>query len=614
MNRKREKTGNGTEKKTAALPRREEVASQDRWNLKRLFPSLAAWEAEFADWSNAIDRFASFRGTLGAAGPLAKFLAFDSAFQRRAERLAAYAFLRSVEDMTDSQRRSMKDRLSLTFCRAAEAASFVRPELLAVPAATRKEFLADRRLCRWRRRLEEVFRFKAHTLSAKEERLLALAGEVRRTASNAFRLLTDADMTFGEVKDERGVMRPLTNESLSIFLHSPKRSVRRDAFKKFYKSFDAHKNTLAATLAGSIHNDVFSARARRYSGAMAASLFAENITPQVYENLIAAVGGALDPLYRYYDLRRRAMKLSDVHFYDTYVPILPDESNDRSWNEAVELICSALAPLGGEYVSTLRRGLTVERWADRYENVGKQSGAFSLPGYDFPPYIMTNYKPQLLESVFTLAHEAGHSMHSLYSAKKQSYENYDYEIFLAEIASTFNERLLSAYLLRHSTDRLTRARLINREIDAVRGTIFRQTMFSEFERDAHRAAESNEPLTVERFRTIYRSLLEKYFGPRFALDAELELECLRIPHFYRGFYVYKYATGMSAAIALSDRVLQGGERERLDYFRLLEGGCSAPPLEILSSAGVDMEKPDALENAMTRFTSLVEELESLLFA
>ena len=591
---------------------RNEVPAAWRWNLKRLFVSNAAWEREFADWSREIETFAAYRGTFGDVSGLVKFLEAESAFHRRGERLAAYAFLRSVEDLTDSDRRSMKDRLYLAFARAGEAASFVRPELLAVSASIRKTFLTDKKLSRWRRKLEEIFRFKPHTLSAKEERLIAQTADVRRTASNAFRLLTDADMTFGQVKDEHGTMRPLTNESLSIFLHSPKRSVRRGAFEQFYQAFDSHKNTLSATLEGSIQNDIFSARARRYPDAMSASLFAENITPAVYENLISAVHETLPALYRYYDLRRRAMKLADIHFYDTYVPIRAGETTRRDWDEAVELIAEALRPLGSEYVATLRRGLTVERWVDRYENAGKQSGAFSLPGYDFPPFIMTNYKPELLESVFTLAHEAGHSMHSLLSAKKQSYENYDYEIFLAEIASTFNEQLLSDYLLAHSTDRASRLRLILREIDAMRATIFRQTMFSEFERDAHRAAEAREPLTVDRFRAIYRRLLEKYFGPHFTLDPQLELECLRIPHFYRAFYVYKYATGMSAAITLAERVAEGAEAERLDYFRLLEGGCSAPPLAILRSSGVDMEKPDALQNAMNRFTRRVDELEALL--
>ena len=588
------------------------MAPESTWNLRRVFKSDAEWERTYAEWSKMIDRFSAFRGKLGDVKALADFFTFETEFDRRSERLALYAYLKSVEDLTDTVRQERKDRLFSAFSRVGETFSFVQPELLALPQSVWKKMLADRRLSLWRRKLEELLRFKPHTLSAKEERLLAMSAEMGQTASKAFRMLTDADMTFGEMKDADGVKRPLTQESFTLFLHAPKRSVRREAFRRFYRQFDAHKNTLATALDGSIRRDVFMARARHYPSAQEAALFAENIPSSVYDQLIDSVHAALPSLYRYYELRRKAMKLGEIHFYDTYVPILSDITTRYTWGEAVEQVLDALSPLGPEYVATLRRGLTKDRWADRCENVGKQSGAFSYPSCDYSPFLMLNYKPEIIESVFTLAHEAGHSMHSYLSARKQPYEYYNYEIFLAEIASTFNEQLLSEHLIKTAKDERFRAWLINRQIDGIRATLFRQTMFSEFERDAHRAAEEGQPLTVDTFRTLYRSLLNQYFGPKFVIDDELELECLRIPHFYRAFYVYKYATGLSAAVALSRRVLNGGERERLDYFQMLEGGSSAPPLELLRRAGVDMEKPDAIQAATAHFDTLVSALADTL--
>ena len=413
-----------------------------------------------------------------------------------------------------------------------------------------------------------------------------------------------------KILDENGIEKPLTHETFSLFLHSPDRSVRKKAFEIFYKTFDGHKNSLAALLEGSVRGDIFHARARNHASALDAALFAENIPSRVYENLISAIHRALPVLYRYYELRRKKMRISKIHFYDTYVPIQSDIKVHYTWDEAVDLVGKALAPLGDGYVRTLQKGLTSGRWADRYENAGKQSGAFSYGGYDTLPYIMINYKPDLIESVFTMAHEGGHSMHSCLSARHQSYEDYNYVIFLAEIASTFNEQLLAEYLIENAKEKRLRLWLINRQIDAVRATIFRQTMFSEFEQRIHEAAQRGEPLGIVPIRKIYRQLLETYFGPAFTLDDDLELECLRIPHFYRGFYVYKYATGMSAAIALARRVRRGGETERRDYFKMLEGGCSAPPLELLQRAGVDMLRPTAIDEAMRYFEELLDRFEA----
>jgi oligoendopeptidase F len=387
--------------------------------------------------------------------------------------------------------------------------------------------------------------------------------------------------------------------------------VRRTAFQQYYGQYATHQHTLAASLNGSMQCDVYYARARNHPSALAAALFPDNMPLAVYDNLIDSVHRHLPAVHRYYDVRRRKMRLKDIHHYDTYVPILADLQTRHTWSQAVRVILKALEPLGSDYCGALEQGL-LGRWCDRYENRGKQSGAFSCGSFDGDPYILMNYQPDVLEHVFTLAHEAGHSMHSHYSAKNQPFQYYNYVIFVAEVASTFSEQLLSHYMLDRAKDDRHRAFLINRQIDAMRGTIIRQTMFAEFEKIAHDSIESGEPLTVDRFKEIYRELLQEYFGADFALDEELDWECFRIPHFYRAFYVYKYATGMSAAIALARRVLTGGARETEDYLRFLSAGCSKDPLDLLRDAGVDMEKPQAVDTALDRFAELVDELDELL--
>jgi len=431
------------------------------------------------------------------------------------------------------------------------------------------------------------------------------------TARKAFRQLHDADLKFGFIKNEKGERIELSNATFQGLLLSPKRSVRRAAFHKYYDQFEAHENTLAATLNGSIQKDVYYARARGYEGSLAAALFPDKVPQAVYDNLIESVHRHLPAVHQYYDMRRRKMRLKDIHHYDTYVPILSELSTRRSWKQAVSLVVRAMAPLGDEYGSVLERGLA-GRWCDRYPNRGKQSGAFSCGSFDGDPYILMNYKPDVLEDVFTLAHEAGHSMHSYYSSQHQPFQYYDYTIFVAEVASTFNEQLLSKYMLDHARDAKKRAYLINRQIDSIRATIVRQTMFAEFEKITHEMAEAGEPLTVRAFKDVYRRLLAQYFGPDFALDEELRLEWFRIPHFYRAFYVYKYATGLSAAIALSERVLSGAGTELGGYLGFLKAGCSKDPLDLLRDAGVDMESPQPVDTALAHFESLVAELDELI--
>ncbi len=597
---------------SSPLPLRSDVPVEATWNLDRLFPDDAAWEAAFAELESQIDRFETFRGRLAeSAEVLAEALRFDSEFDRAAERLGVYAFLKTTEDQTDSHYQGMKSRFQNLAVRASQAASFMRPELLAIPEERMAELMADDALEPFRLLLQRLLRFRPHTLSDREERLLAMQGEMAGAAGNAFRQLNDADLKFGHVTDHDGRSIELTHASFGQLLISPNRDVRRQAFDTFYRQFSAHENTLAATLSGSVQADVYYARARNYDSSLAAALFPDNVPTDVYDNLISAVRDSLPAVHHYLDVRRRKMGLEEIHHYDTYVPILNQVKKHHDWGQAIDVILESLQPLGSEYCGVLEEGLR-GRWADRYPNRGKQSGAFSCGSFDGDPYILMNFKEEVLNDVFTLTHEAGHSMHSWYSSRHQPFEYYNYTIFVAEVASTFNEQLLADHLIRNAADDTERAYLINNELDSIRATVVRQTMFAEFEKRTHEMAEAGEPLTVASFRKLYRELLEAYFGPAFAIDEALELECFRIPHFYRAFYVYKYATGLSAAVALARRVLDGGKPELDAYLHFLSSGCSQDPLDLLRDAGVDMTKPEPVATTLARFERLTRELDSLI--
>jgi oligoendopeptidase F len=595
------------------LPPRSKVAPADTWDLSSLFPNDEAWEKAFAGWKQQIADYKTFRGKLAdSPESLAACLKFDLDFSRLGDRLGNYAHLKEAEDETNTAYQDMMGRLMKAGTDAGEAGSFIMPEIMGIPDEKMKQFLDAPALAPYKLLLQRILRLKPHTLTDKEERLLAMQGEVAGSATQIFGQLTDADFKFGAVTDEKGQQVELSHGSLSRFQNSPDRDVRRTAFHQYFAQFKAHEHALAATLNASMQRDIYYSKVRDYKSAREASMFPDHIPTIVYDNLIASIHHQLPALYHYYDVRRRKMGLTDIHQYDIYVPIVTSQRVRRDWNQSVEVIMKGLQPLGDDYCSALRKGLTEARWCDRYENIGKKSGAFSSGSYDGLPYILINYQPEVLDSLFTLAHEGGHSMHSHYSCKTQPYAYHQYSIFVAEVASTFNETLLSRQLLKEAADNQQRAYLINHEIDSIRQTIFRQTMFAEFEKLAHASAEEGRPLTLDRFTEIYRGLLQKYFGPDFSIDDDLALECFRIPHFYRAFYVYKYATSMSAAIALVDRVLGGGRQELDDYLALLKGGCSKDPLELLRDAGVDMEKPNTVDGALARFGQLVNELDTLI--
>ena len=594
------------------LPERKDVKPEDTWDLTSLFTSDDAWEQEFKKYQKQVAKVESFKGKLTDADAIADLFKFLDKIERIGERLGNYAFLKTAQDAGDSDAMDRQGRFISVAVKADTLTSFIEPEILSLSVAKFKSIVSNPKLKKYAIVLNRIWRYKPHTLSQSEEKLLAMQGEMAQSASKIFDQLTDVDMRFGVIKDHTGQKIELSHATFSALLHGSKRAVRKQAFEQYYKAFEDHAHTIAATLEASIQKDVYYAKAKKFSSAREMALFDEFIPVSVFDSLVNSVTTHLPTLYKYYSIRQRAMKLPDLHMYDTYVPIVQGLDVQRTWEQAVDLVLQAVSPLGDEYVSIIKRGLTVERWCDKYENRGKSSGAFSCGAYDGFPYILMNYQPSVLDHVFTLAHEGGHSMHSYYSSHTQPFTYHDYELFVAEVASTFNEQLLHHLLFSQAKDnKKLKAYLINRQIDAMKATIFRQTMFAEFERDAHAAAEDGQSLTLELFRKIYRTLLDKYFGPDFVVDDALELECLRIPHFYRAFYVYKYATGMSAAIALSNRVLNGGVKERNDYLGFLKGGSSKEPLELLKGAGVDMSTSAPVDSAMEYFASLVDELDEL---
>jgi oligoendopeptidase F len=594
-------------------PTRADISDSDKWDLTQLFANTGKWQEDFAWLQRTYPEFEHWKGKVGeSARNLAEVLEFEKSLDLKIERVYHYASLQLAEDSTNNEFLARIGQVQNLLTKIGEAAAFVVPEILAIDGEKFCKFIADPKLAEWRTKLQKIRRMKPHVLSVPEERLLALGSVALSGYDDAFSQLTDVDMKFGVLVDETGHERPLTQSSFSSFLIKRDHEVRKRAFHQYYAEFRDHQYTLAASLAYSVKADVFKARARQYSSALEAALFPDDVPAAVYDGLIQAVRANLKPLFRYFDLRRRALGLRELHQYDTYVPLVPEIETRFTFDQAVEMVLGALEPMGKEYVDTLAKGLRTRRWCDRYETKGKRSGAFSSGSFEAPPYILMNYKEDVFSDVYTLAHEAGHSMHSWFSQNSQRFQDYEYPIFLAEVASTFNEELLTHYLLKTTNDPKMRAYIINRQIDDLRGTVYRQTMFAEFEKIIHAVEESGDALTLDVFRTQYHQLLEAYFAENFVLDAELDLECLRIPHFYHAFYVYKYATGISAAVALSQRVLAHEPGSVEAYLNFLRSGGSKFPLETLKAAGVDMTTSAPIESTLRLFEQQLDELEKLL--
>ena len=599
------------ENQTHSIPERKDVPVEHMWNLEKLFLDDREWDKSLAEFGSRIPQLASFQGTLGqSAARLRECFDHMNELELLEERLGYYAMLRYSEDVGSSDNQERYGKYMAAATQAQAASSYQTPEIQAISDDIMAQFLKSDELEPFLIPLRKILRYKSHILSEKEERLLALQTEANQTARKAFDALTDVDMDFGEVEtdDEK---KPLTQSTWSAFMIDPDRELREKVYNQFYAQFDKNKNTLAALHAGSVHLDKYHAEIRNYESSREAALFPDDVPGAVYDNLVSTVSDNLQLLQEFYDVKRKALKLDRLMHYDVYVPFITDIQVKHSYDEAVDVVIDALTPLGDEYCDTLKRGL-LGRWVDRYENKGKRSGAFSAGSFEGDPHILMNYKDDVLRDVFTLAHEGGHSMHSWYSAKSNPFQHYNYTIFEAEVASTFNEQLLAKYMMDRAEDKSMTAYLIGKQLDDMVGTIFRQTMFAEFEDRSHKQLEAGTPLTLDSLRGTYRELLEKYFADQVGLTPESDLEGLRIPHFYRAFYVYKYATGLTASIALSQRVLGGGPRETSSYLSFLKSGGSKFPLDSLKLAGVDMSRPEPVQDAMNKFGELLEELKGLL--
>lgn len=593
------------------LPSRSEVPDELKWDVASVFASDDDWEQALAQANALPEQAAAYAGTLGESPErLAAYLQFKESLLQQLDKLFLYAQMKRDEDNGNHVYQGMADKAQNLAVQVSAALAFEEPELLAIDETRLRDWLKKPELRLYQRFFEELLRQKPHIRSKDEEEMLALAGEVCAAPRSIFGMFNNADLHFPTVRDEEGRLVEITHGNYTHLMESPSRQVRQETFAGLYTTYADWRNSLAAMLAASVKKDVFAARVRRFDSALQAALFAEDIPAAVYDNLLSGVRAHLPLFYRYLDLRRRALGVEKLHLYDIYTPLANERPREISYPEAIEMVLQALQPLGEDYVNTARRAFS-EGWVDVAENQGKTSGAYSSGVWGSKPFILLNWQGNL-NSVFTLAHELGHSMHSWYSHQNQPYVYGEYEIFVAEVASTVNENLLLRYLLNKEEDAAQRLLLVNHYLDDFRGTVFRQTMFAEFEKLIHAAAEAGEALSCKYFQDTYYQLNLDYFGPDMEVDREIDMEWSRIPHFYRAFYVYKYATGMSAATALAQGILSGDSARVQAYIGFLSGGSSQSPLQLLRGAGVDMENPQTLESAMQVFADMLNELEQLL--
>lgn len=598
---------------TNKIPLRDEVPAKDKWDLSSIFKSDDEWEEALKSLPAITQKVAAYKGKLGESDKtLLEALKAYEQTQLKMETVYHYASLIHEANEDDSAATDKNGRALMAYTQMQSELSFIDPEIQAIDETKLRQWISQPEFADYKVFIEKNLHFKKYILSEKEERILSLQMQTAETPYTAFSVLTNVDInkTFGTVNVD-GEEKPLTETTWSVFLHSQDRKVREEAYKKFYAKFEEHQNSIAALYAGSVNQDIFSVRARGYDSSLHQALYGNKVPLSVYHNLIDCIHKNLDTLHEYYSLRKKVLGVKELRHWDVYVPLVKSVETKTSYEEAVEICRKALAPLGKEYTDRLCDGL-LNGWADRYENVGKRSGAFSSGCYIGNPYILLNYKDDVIRDVFTMAHEGGHSMHSWYSVHNNPFMSYDYTIFEAEVASTFNEELVFKFLLENAKSKEMKAYLLSMRADDILATLHRQTMFAEFELKAHEAVENGTPLTAELLRKIYRDLLELYFGPEMVFESNSDLEGLRIPHFYTAFYVYKYATGISAALALAKRVTEGGEKEREDYFKFLKSGGSRYPIESLRVAGVDMESTEPVQAACDTFKAIVDELKQIL--
>lgn len=595
------------------IPQRKDVPAKDKWNLSSIFKSDDEWEQALKEIPALSTKVAAYKGRLGeSSATLLEALKALEAAELKLETVYHYASLQHEADEDDTTATDREGRAMIAYTNMQSELSFIDPEIQAIDESKLNSWIEAPEFADYKIYIKKLLHFKQYILSEKEERILSLQGQSAQTAETAFNVLTNVDMnkTFGTVMVD-GEERQLTETTYGVFMHNQDRKVREEAYKKFYAKYEEHQNTIAALYAGNVNQDIFSMRARGYGSSLEQALYGNKVPTSVYHNLIDCIHKNLPTLHKYYKIRKRALGLDELRHYDVYVPLVKSVKTHTTYEEAVEIVRNALAPLGKEYTDRICDGL-LNGWVDRYENVGKRSGAFSSGCYIGDPYILLNYNEDNIRDVFTVAHEGGHSMHSWYSVHNNPFMCYDYTIFEAEVASTFNEELVFEYLLENAKDDEMKKYLLAMRADDILATLHRQTMFAEFELKAHELVEGGTPLTPELLRKIYRELLEMYFGEEMVFESNSDMEGLRIPHFYSSFYVYKYATGISAALALAHKVKDGGDRDREDYFRFLKSGGSRYPIESLRIAGVDMEKTEPVQAACDEFAKIVDQLDKLL--
>lgn len=585
---------------------RSEIAQQDKWRIEDIYATDEAWEADYNECIRRAKEKCAYQGRLAeSALILYQALKESDEADLLVEHVYVYAFMKYYEDTANAVYQEMSGRAQAAVTKLSEKYAFLTPEILAIDEKKMQEYLNSDTLALYRHALKDILVKKDHALSEKEERLLAMAGQVTASPNEIFSKFNNADVKFGTILDEDGNEVELTNGRYSVFMESNDRSVRENAFKALYRQYGNYKNTLAATYYANVKQACFYAKARKYDSTLQMYLSGSFIPEKVYHNLIETVHNNLDKMHAYVSLRKQVLGVDELHFYDIYAPMVSDITMKIPYEEAKDIALKALAPLGEEYLSKVKEGFE-SGWVDVYENTGKRTGAFSWGTYGVHPYVFLNYT-DTLNDVFTLVHEMGHAMHTYYSNANQPYPYAGYRIFVAEVASTCNEALLMQYLLKNCTDASEKKYLMNHYFEQFKGTLFRQTMFAEFEMITHKMAEDGEVLSTQALCDVYRKLNEEYFGADMVIDDEIALEWSRIPHFYTPFYVYQYATGYSAAIAIASKIFKGDEKTLKGYKQFLSGGCSMHPIDLLKLCGIDMESPQVIQEALDVFGKLLEE-------
>ena len=594
------------------LPKRSEVKEEYTWDVSAMYASKAAWEADLKEVVTIVSDLAKLEGSvMASAEKLLTALELGARAEQKIDLAFNYAERLFDQDQKNTEHQAMSQKMYGVVTDYQSRTAFVVPEILAADKATLAQYFSEKKeLELYRGLVDEILRTKEHVLSAEMEKLVAMTGEMAQTPEQVYSIINNADLIYPEIEDENGEKVRLSHGNFVPFEESGDRRVRKDAFEAFYSIYKQFAGTIAGLYNGQVKQQIFYAKARNYASTLEAAVDANNVPSKVYRNLVETVNANMDKMHRYVKLRKKCLGVDELHMYDVYTPMIADAAKKVSYDEAKETVLKALAPLGEDYVATVKEGFE-NRWIDVYENEGKRSGAYSAGAFGTHPYVLLNYN-DTLDNMFTLAHEMGHAMHSWYSNANQPYIYSQYKIFVAEVASTCNEILLMEYLLANTTDKKERAYLLNHYLDSFKGTVYRQTMFAEFELAMGKMAENGEALTADALCRKYHELNKLYFGPDMISDDQIALEWARIPHFFYNYYVFQYATGFSAAVAIANRILKEGAPAVADYKKFLSGGCSTDPISLLKIAGVDMSSPEPVNSALALFGELVDELAELL--